>query len=89
MFVLELHANDIHAALGRLLDQARVADLRLTAISARAEAGRYKIQASIDVGDREIVDRLARRIGAIIGVAAIEVRPECQRAVPASCAAAP
>jgi len=88
VFVLELHAHDVHAALGRLLDQTRVADLRLAAVSAQAEAGRYRIQASIDVGDREIVDRLARRIGAIIGVAAIEVRHECQRSVPASCAAA-
>ena len=88
MFVLELHANDVHAALGRLLDQTRVADLRLTAVSARAEAGRYRIQASIDVGDREIVDRLARRIGAVIGVAAIEVRQENQRTMTATCAAA-
>ena len=78
MFVLELHASDVHAALGRLLDQTRVAGLRLAAVNARAEAGNYRIEASIDVGDREIVDRLALRIGGIIGVAAIAVRRECQ-----------
>jgi hypothetical protein len=88
VFILELHASDVHAALGRLLDQMRVADIRLTAVDAREEAGAYRIQASIDVGDREIVDRLARRIGAVIGVGAIEVRRECRQAMPASRAAA-
>jgi acetolactate synthase regulatory subunit len=88
VFVLELHANNLHDALGRLLDQTRVAGLRLAAVNARAEAGEYRIRASIDVGDREIVDRLARRVGKMIGVAAIEVRGECQCAIPTPCTAA-
>ena len=83
MFVLELQASDIHAALGRLLDQARVAGLKLAAVSAEADDGEYRIRASLDVSDREIVDRIAHRIGSIIGVAAIEVRGECGRALPA------
>ena len=89
MFILELHASDVHAVLGRLLDQTRVAGLRLAAVSAEAEAGKYRIQASIDVGDRDIIERLARRVGAIIGVGAIEVRGEYPSAAPSSCAAAP
>jgi hypothetical protein len=89
VFILELHASDVHAVLGRLLDQTRVAGLRLAEVSARAEAGKYRIPASIDVGDREIIDRLARRVGAIVGVGAIEVRGKHQRAIPPSCACAP
>jgi hypothetical protein len=89
VFVLELHASDLHAVLGRLLDQTRVAGLKLAAVNAQAEAGQYRIQASIDVGDREVIDRLARRVGAIVGVGAIEVRGEYQRAIPTSCAAVP
>ena len=80
MFILELQASDVHAALGRLLDQTRVAGLRLADVNARAEAGEYRIRASIDVGDREAVDRLARRVGSMIGVAAIEVSRECRHA---------
>ena len=89
MFVLELRANDIHAALGRLLDQTRVAGLRLAAVNAQAEAGEYRVRASIDVGDREIVDRLARRVGTMIGVAAIEVSHECRHASSTPSTAAP
>lgn len=80
MFILELHASNVHDALGRLLDQTRVAGLRLAAVNAQVDADKCWIQASIDVGDREVIDRLARRIGAIIGVAAIKVRRECQGA---------
>ncbi len=89
MFILELQASDVHAVLGRLLDQTRVAGLRLAAVNARAEAGEYRIRASIDVRDREAVDRLARRVGTMIGVAAIEVSRECQHAIPTPCTAAP
>lgn len=89
MFILELSANNVHDALGRLLDHTRVAGLRLAAINAHAEDGEYRIRASIDVRDREVVDRLARRVGTMIGVAAIEVRREYQHAIPVSCAATP
>jgi acetolactate synthase regulatory subunit len=87
VFVLELHANDVHAALGRLLDQARVAGLKLAAVSAQADEGQYRIRASLDVTDREIVDRIAHRIRSVVGVAAIEVRGECSRALGAQSAA--
>ena len=89
MFILELHASDIHAVLGRLLDQTRVAGLRLAAVNAQAEADKYRIQASIDVGDRDIIERLARRVGAIVGVGAIEVKGEYQGRDSTSCATAP
>ena len=88
MFILELQASDLHAALGRLLDQTRVAGLRLADINARAEAGEYRIRASIDIGDREAVDRLARRVGSMIGVAAIKVSSESRYALPELCTAA-
>jgi hypothetical protein len=84
VFYLELQASDVHAALGRLLDQTRVAGLRLAALNAREDGGEYRIRAAIDAGDRDIVDRLARRIGSIVGVAGIEVRGECQPAVEAA-----
>ena len=87
MFVLELHANDVHAALGRLLDQTRVAGLKLAAVSAKADKGQYTIRASLDATHREIVDRIAHRIGSVVGVAAIEVQGECCGALAAQCTA--
>ena len=77
MFVLELQASDVHAALGRLLDQARVAGLKLAAVSAHAGDGEYRISASLDVADREIVDRLAHRVASLVCVGAIEVKGAC------------
>jgi hypothetical protein len=77
VFLVELNTNDMHAALGRLLDQARVAGLRLTALSAQADAEQCRISASIDVNDRDAVDRLAHRLGAMFCIDAIEVRGEC------------
>jgi len=77
VFVLELQTRDVHAVLGRLLDQTRVAGLNLMAVNATAEAGEYRIRASIDSSDREVADRLARRVATIIGVDAIEVSGEC------------
>jgi acetolactate synthase regulatory subunit len=85
MYLLQLQATDVHAALGRLLDQARVGGLRLAAVSAEAagaDAGEYTTRASLDVSDREIVDRLAHRIGSIVGVGAIEVSSECAALAP-------
>lgn len=87
MFHLELLANDVHAALGRLLDQTRVAGLQLAALQASAEAGEYRIRASIDVRDREVVEKLARRIGSMVCIAAIDVTGEDFRAPPALAAA--
>lgn len=89
VFILELHANDVHAALGQLLDRTRVAGLRLTTINAYEEAGAYRIRASIDVGDREIIDKLARRISTFVGIGAIEVRRECKHGLPIPCITAP
>jgi hypothetical protein len=74
VFFLELHTRDMHAALGRLLDQARVSGLRLAAVSAQADADEYRISASIDISDRDAVDRLARRVGTLVCVGAVEVR---------------
>jgi hypothetical protein len=76
VFLLELHASDMHAALGRLLDQARVAGLRLAAVNAEAQGHDYRICASIDINDRDIVDRLARRVGTMVCIGAVEVRGE-------------
>ena len=81
MFLLELHSRDMHAALGRLLDQARVAGLRLTAVSARALADECRISASIDIDDRDAVDRLARRVDTMACICAVEVRRECDVAM--------
>lgn len=86
MFLLELCTSDMHAALGRLLDQARVAGLRLAAVSARADADQYRISASIDIKDRDAVERLARRVGAMFCIDAVKVRGECQCPTPTSCA---
>ena len=84
MFLLELQTSDMHAALGRLLDQARVAGLRLAAVSARADASECRISASIDIDDRDAVDRIARRVGALFCIDAIEVRGESQCPTPTS-----
>jgi hypothetical protein len=77
VFVLELHATNLHNVLGRLLDQTRVAGLTLAAVSASMEAGGYRIRATLDVRDRDIVDRLGYRVGGIIGVGGLEVRQQC------------
>ncbi|RXH02384.1 hypothetical protein EAS61_02675 [Bradyrhizobium zhanjiangense] len=82
MFFLELRSSDMHAALGRLLDQARVAGLKLAAVSAQAEADVYRISASIDITDRDAIDRLARRVGTVVCIGAVEVRGECDVALP-------
>ena len=84
MFFLELQTSDMHAALGRLLDQTRVAGLRLAAVSAWADANECRISASIDINDRDVIDRLARRVGALFCIDAIEVRGECQCPTPTS-----
>jgi len=84
VFLLELQTSDMHAALGRLLDQTRVAGLPLAALSARADADACRISASIDIDDRDIIDRLVRRVGALFCIDAIEVRGECQCPIPAS-----
>lgn len=78
VFFLELNTSDMHAALGRLLDQARVAGLHLAAVNARAEADQYRISACIDISDRDAVDRLARRVGAMFCIDTVEVRGGCQ-----------
>ena len=87
MFHLELLASDVHAALGRLLDQTRVAGLQLAALQATTEAGEYRIRASIAVCDREVVEKLARRIGSMVCIAAIDVTGEGSHATPAPAAA--
>ena len=85
MFFLELYTSDMHAALGRLLDHARVAGLRLAAVSARADVDQCRISASIDINDRDAVDRLARRVGGLFCIDTVEVRGESQCPMPASC----
>jgi aminoglycoside phosphotransferase (APT) family kinase protein len=73
MFVLELLASDLYAVLGRFLDTARVAGLKLAAVSARESAGRYAIRATIDVRDAESVERLARKLRTMVGVADVVI----------------
>jgi hypothetical protein len=41
------------------------------------DADQYRISASIDINDRDAVDRLADRLGAMFCIDAIEVRGEC------------
>ncbi|MGL3210663.1 hypothetical protein [Bradyrhizobium sp. BR 1433] len=82
MFILELQTSDMHAALGRLLDQTRVAGIGLAAISVRALADEFRISASIDISDRDSVDRLARRVGTIVCVGTVDVRSEYELPVP-------
>ncbi|MBR0725995.1 hypothetical protein [Bradyrhizobium manausense] len=84
VFVLELQTSNMHAALGRLLDQTRVAGLPLAALSARADANACRISASIDINDRDVIDRLVRRVGALFCIDAIEVRGESQCPTPTS-----
>jgi hypothetical protein len=74
MFVLELVASDLYAVLGRFLDSARVADLKLSTVRARESAGHYTIRATIDVRDAESVERLARKLRTIVGVTEVVTR---------------
>jgi acetolactate synthase regulatory subunit len=76
MFVLELLADDLYAVLGRLLDSARVAGLKLAAVSAAQSAGQYAIRATIDVRDKERVERLARKLRTMVGVADVMIRQD-------------
>lgn len=68
MFVLELRADDVHAAMGRLLDQVRLAGIPLAAVEAIAGGGGYTVRAVLKTEDAEGIDRLARRAGNIVGV---------------------
>ena len=74
MFILELLASDLYAVLGRFLDYARVAGLKLAAVSARESAGQYAICATIAARDAESVERLARKLRTMVGVADVVVR---------------
>ena len=76
MFVLELLASDLYAVLGRLLDHARVAGLKLAAVSAHETAGQYAIRATIDTPDAERVEKLARKLRTMVGVAEIVIRQD-------------
>lgn len=74
MFIIELQANDMHAALGRLLDQTRVHDLRIGAVSARMIADGCRITASLEIGDRGPVDKVARRLETMVCIVSVDVR---------------
>lgn len=82
MFFLELQTSDMYAALGRLLDQSRVAGLRLATVDARTVGNECRISASIDISDRDTVDRLARRVGSMVCIGTVDVRSECERPMP-------
>ena len=73
MYVLELLASDLYAVLGRFIDFARVAGLKLAAVSARESAGQCVIRATIDVRDLESVERLARKLRTTVGVAGVVI----------------
>jgi hypothetical protein len=79
VFVLELSASDLHAVLGRLLDHARVAGLRFSTVSAAERDSQYVIRASVDTRDRDSIDKLVRKVSAIVGVAEIAVKQEHAR----------
>ena len=74
MYVLELLASDLYAVLGRFLDHARVAGLKLAAVSAREAAGQYAICATIAAGDAESVERLARKMRTTVGITDVVIR---------------
>lgn len=76
MFALELRAADVHAVMGRLLDQIRLADIPLISIEARAEDGEYAVLARLGTDDREAAERLGRRARTIVGVVELEVSRE-------------
>jgi F420-0:gamma-glutamyl ligase len=76
MFVLELLASDLYAVLGRFLDTARVAGLKLTAVGARESAGQYAICATIQAREAESVERLARKMRTVFGVTAVVIRQD-------------
>ena len=77
MFVLELQTNDLYSALGRLLDQTRVAGLKIAALHASEDGPHsFSIRATIDEMDRETVKKLGRRIAKIFGVSGVHVSPE-------------
>ena len=74
MFVLELQADDLHNALVRLLDQARVAGLKISAIAASEAPDGFEISATFDESDREAVEKLGRRLARTHGATVPEVR---------------
>ena len=76
MYVLELLAGDLYAVLGRCLDRARVAGLKLAAVSASLSAGRYAIRVTIVTRDSESVERLARKLRTLVGVAEVVIRQD-------------
>jgi len=76
MLVLDLLASDPYAVLGRFLDAARVADLKLATISAHETACQYAIRATINTPDAERVDRLARKLRTMAGVAEVVIRQD-------------
>ena len=94
MFILELQADNFYSALGRLLDQTRVAGLKITALDASEDRpDSFSIRATIDEMDRETVEKLGGRIAKIFGVSGVGVRPEprlyiAERPLAAACSIA-
>ena len=68
MIAIRLRAEDVHAAVARLVDTIRVAGVPLARLVAEEDGGAYEVAAWLATADREAVDLLAARIARIHAV---------------------
>lgn len=72
MAVLEMRADDLHAVLGRLLDQVRMAGIPVVELSVRADKGGYTLCLALDTGNCDALGKLVRRADGIVGVTGLQ-----------------
>jgi acetolactate synthase regulatory subunit len=72
-YYLELHAADVHTALGRLMDRIRVSGLMLVAVEvARSDDG-HRVTVCIGADDAGAVERLSNAMTKVVGASLVGV----------------
>lgn len=81
MIAIRLRAEDVHAAVARLVDTVRVAGVPLARLVAEEDGGGYEVAVWLATGDREAVELIAARVARLHAVDEVVVE-----AMPASAA---
>lgn len=68
MIAIRLRAEDVHAAVARLVDTIRVAGVPLARLVAEEDGAGYEVAAWLATADREAVELLAARIARLHAV---------------------
>jgi len=77
MIAIRLRAEDVHAAVARLVDTIRVAGVPLARLVAEEDGAGYEVAAWLATGDREAVELIAARVARLHAVdeVTVEAKP--------------